>query len=220
MNNANTQRRRLLNRLLFGTLVSGAVLLPGTTGYISQFTQLRADETESTAPLNVNVDATNGATLSVEDSATGLTGPSGGASVSTSEKISIKGGAQGVVGVLDETSNKADAVVGAVDLTLGEKGSIVVGDMSATTEKGVLTVVGAADAKDGSTLTVASGANLAVGAGGLLEIGGDKGAGSVVLEAGSQLFNVGTSTKDETRGVVVGKLGTLTVGSKDKKTTG
>ena len=219
MNNANAQRRRLLNRLLFGTLVSGAVLLPGT-GYISQFTQLRADETESTAPLNANVDATNGATLSVEDSATGLTGPSGGASVSTSEKISIKGGAQGVVGVLDETSNKADAVVGAVDLTLGEKGSIVVGDMSATTEKGILTVVGPADAKTGSTLTVASGANLAVGAGGLLEIGGEKGTGSVVLEAGAQLFNVGTSTKDETRGVVVGKLGTLTVGSKDKKTTG
>ncbi len=219
MTNANTQRRRLLNRLLFGTLVSGAVLLPGTTGYISQFTQLRADETESTAPLNANVDATNGATLDGEG-ATGLTGPNGGANVATSEKISIKGGAQGVVGVLDETSNKADAVVGAVDLTLGEKGSIVVGDMSATTEKGILTVVGAADAKTGSTLTVATGANLAVGAGGLLEIGGDKGTGSVVLEAGSQLFNVGTSTKDETRGVVVGKLGTLTVGSKDKKTTG
>lgn len=219
MNNANTQRRRLLNRLLFGTLVSGAVLLPGTTGYISQFTQLRADETESTAPLNVNVDATNGATLDGEG-ATGLTGANGAATVETSEKISIKGGAQGVVGVLDETSNKADAVVGAVDLTLGDKGSIVVGDMSATTEKGVLTVVGAADAKDGSTLTVASGANLAVGAGGLLEIGGDKGAGSVVLEAGSQLFNVGTSTDKLTRGVVVGKLGTLTVGSKDKKTTG
>ena len=127
MNNAKNQRRRLLNRLLFGTLVSSAVLLPGT-GYISQFTQLRADETESTAPLNANVDATNGATLSVEGSATGLTGPSGGASVSTSEKISVKGGAQGVVGVLDETSNKADAVVGAVDLTLGDKGSIVVGD--------------------------------------------------------------------------------------------
>ena len=219
MNNANTQRRRLLNRLLFGTLVSGAALLPGT-GYISQFTQLRADETEATAPLNANVDATNGATLSVEGSATGLTGPSGGASVSTSEKISVKGGAQGVVGVLDETSNKADAVVGAVDLTLGDKGSIVVGDMSATTEKGILTVVGAADAKTGSTLTVESGANLAVGAGGLLQIGGDKGTGSVVLEAGSQLFNVGVSGEKETRGVVVGKLGTLTVGSKDKKTTG
>ena len=219
MNNANTQRRRLLNRLLFGTLVSGAVLLPGT-GYISQFAQLRADETESTAPLNANVDATNGATLSVEDSATGLTGPNGGASVSTSEKISISGGAQGVVGVLDETSNKADAVVGAVDLTLGEGGSIVVGDMSATTEKGILTVLGVADEKTGSTLTVKSGANLAIGAGGLLEIGGDKGTGSVVLEAGSQLFNVGASTKDETRGVVVGKLGTLTIGSKDKKTTG
>ncbi len=219
MNNANTQRRRLLNRLLFGTLVSSAVLLPGT-GYISQFTQLRADETESTAPLNVNVDATNGTTLSVEDSATGLTGANGGASVSTSEKIAIKGGAQGVVGVLDETSNKADAVVGAVDLTLGEKGAIVVGDMSAASEKGTLTVVGPTDAKTGSTLTVESGANLAVGAGGLLEIGGEKGAGSVVLEAGSQLFNVGTSTKDETRGVVVGKLGTLTVGSKEKKTTG
>ena len=219
MTNANTQRRRLLNRLLFGTLVSGAVLLPGT-GYISQFAQLRADETESTAPLNANVDATNGATLSVEDSATGLTGANGGASVSTSEKISVKGGAQGVVGVLDETSNKADAVVGPVDLTLGEGGSIVVGDMSATTEKGILTVVGATDAKTGSTLTVKSGANLAIGAGGLLEIGGDKGTGSVVLEAGSQLFNVGTSTKDETRGVVVGKLGTLTIGSKDKKTTG
>ena len=219
MNNANAQRRRLLNRLLFGTLVSGAVLLPGS-GYISQFAQLRADETESSAPLNVNVDATNGATLSAEDSATGLTGPNGAASVSTSEKIAIKGGAQGVVGVLDETSNKADAVVGAVDLTLGEKGSIVVGDMSAASEKGILTVVGAADAKTGSTLTVASGANLAVGAGGLLEIGGETGTGSVVLEAGSQLFNVGTSTKDETRGVGVGKWGTLTVGSKDKKTTG
>ncbi|MBP3557799.1 MAG: autotransporter domain-containing protein [Thermoguttaceae bacterium] len=219
MKNANAQRRRLLNRLLFGTLVSSAVLLPGTTGYISQFAQVRADETESTAPLNVNVDATNGATLSGEG-ATGLTGANGGASVSTSEKISIKGGAQGVVGVLDETSNKADAVVGAVDLTLGDKGSIVVGDMSAASEKGILTVVGPADAKAGSTLTVASGANLAIGAGGLLEIGGEKGTGSVVLEAGSQLFNVGTSTKDETRGVVVGKLGTLTVGSKDKKTTG
>ncbi len=219
MNNANTQRRRLLNRLLFGTLVSGAVLLPGTTGYISQFTQLRADEAESSAPLNANVDATNGATLDGEG-AIGLTGPSGGASVSTSEKISIKGDAQGVVGVLDETSNKADAVVGAVDLTLGDKGAIVVGDMSAASEKGILTVVGAADAKDGSTLTVATGANLAVGAGGLLEIGGEKGTGSVVLEVGSQLFNVGTSTKDETRGVVVGKLGTLTVGSKNKKTTG
>lgn len=220
MNNANTQRRRLLNRLLFGTLVSGAVLLPGTAGYISQFAQLRADETESTAPLNVNVDATNGATLSVEDSATGLIGPNGGASVATSEKISVKGGAQGVVGVLDEASNKADAVVGAVDLTLGEGGSIVVGDMSSAAEKGILTVVGATDAKTGSTLTVKSDANLAIGAGGLLEIGGEKGTGSVVLEAGSQLFNVGTSTKDETRGVVVGKLGTLTVGSKDKKTTG
>lgn len=219
MNNAKNQRRRLLNRLLFGTLVSSAVLLPGT-GYISQFTQLRADETESTAPLNANVDATNGATLSVEGSATGLTGANGGASVSTTEKISIKGGAQGVVGVLDETSNKADAVVGAVDLTLGDKGSIVVGDMSATTEKGILTVVGAADAKTGSTLTVESGANLAIGAGGLLQIGGDKGTGSVVLEAGSQLFNVGVSGEKETRGVVVGKLGTLTVGSKDKKTTG
>ena len=219
MKNANAQRRRLLNRLLFGTLVSSAVLLPGTTGYISQFAQVRADETESTAPLNVNVDATNGATLSGEG-ATGLTGANGGASVSTSEKISIKGGAQGVVGVLDETSNKADAVVGAVDLTLGDKGSIVVGDMSAASEKGILTVVRPADAKAGSTLTVASGANLAIGAGGLLEIGGEKGTGSVVLEAGSQLFNVGTSTKDETRGVVVGKLGTLTVGSKDKKTTG
>ena len=219
MKNANAQRRRLLNRLLFGTLVSSAVLLPGTTGYISQFAQLRADETESTAPLNANVDATNGATLSVEG-ATGLTGANDGASVSTSEKISIKGGAQGVVGVLDETSNRADAVVGAVDLTLGDKGSIVVGDMSAASEKGILTVVGATDAKTGSTLTVATGANLAVGAGGLLEIGGEKGTGSVVLEAGSQLFNVGTSTKDETRGVVVGKLGTLTVGSKDKKTTG
>lgn len=219
MNNANTQRRRLLNRLLFGTLVSGAVLLPGTPGYISQFAQLRADETESTAPLNVNVDATNGATLDGEG-ATGLTGANGGASVATSEKIAIKGGAQGVVGVLDETSNSADAVVGAVDLTLGEKGSIVVGDMSATTEKGILTVVGAADAKTGSTLTVATGANLAIGAGGLLQIGGETGVGSLVLEAGSQLFNVGTSTEDETRGVVVGKLGTLTVGSKDKKTTG
>ncbi|MBR2005748.1 MAG: hypothetical protein IJ991_16390, partial [Thermoguttaceae bacterium] len=139
MNNANTQRRRLLNRLLFGTLVSGAVLLPGTTGYISQFAQLRADETESTAPLNANVDATNGATLDGEG-ATGLTGPNGGSNVATSEKISIKGGAQGVVGVLDETSNKADAVVGAVDLTLGEKGAIVVGDMSAASEKGILTV--------------------------------------------------------------------------------
>ena len=220
MNNANTQRRRLLNRILFGTLVSGAVLLPGTAGYISQFAQLRADETESTAPLNANVDATNGATLSVEGSATGLTGPNGGASVSTSEKISVKGGAQGVVGILDETSNKADAVVGAVDLTLGDKGSIVVGDMSATSEKGTLTVVGPADAKTGSTLTVESGANLAIGAGGLLQIGGDKGTGSVVLEAGSQLFNVGVSGEKETRGVVVGKLGTLTVGSKDKKTTG
>ena len=193
MKNANAQRRRLLNRLLFGTLVSSAVLLPGTTGYISQFAQVRADETESTAPLNVNVDATNGATLSGEG-ATGLTGANGGASVSTSEKISIKGGAQGVVGVLDETSNKADAVVGAVDLTLGDKGSIVVGDMSAASEKGILTVVRPADAKAGSTLTVASGANLAIGAGGLLEIGGEKGTGSVVLEAGSQLFNVGTST--------------------------
>lgn len=219
MNNANAQRRRLLNRLLFGTLVSGAVLLPGTAGYISQFAQLRADETESTAPPNVNVDATNGATLDGEG-ATGLTGANGGSSVSTSEKISIEGGAQGVVGVLDETANKADAVVGAVDLTLGEKGSIVVGNMSAASEKGILTVVGAADAKTGSTLTVATGANLAIGAGGLLEIGGETGVGSVVLEAGSQLFNVGTSTKDETRGLVVGKSGTLTVGSKDKKTTG
>lgn len=219
MKNANAQRRRLLNRLLFGTLVSSAVLFPGTPGYISQFAQLRADETEATAPPNVNVDATNGATLDGEG-ATGLTGANGGASVSTSEKIAIKGDAQGVVGVLDETSNKAEDVVGSVDLTLGEKGSIVVGDMSAASEKGKLTVVGAADAAIGSTLTVASGANLAVGAGGLLEIGGEKGAGSVVLEAGSQLFNVGASTKDETRGVVVGKAGTLTVGSKEKKTTG
>lgn len=218
MNNANAQRRRLLNRLLFGTLVSGAALLPGT-GYISQSAWIRADETESTAPLNVNVDATNGATLDGEG-ATGLTGANGAGSVATSEKIAIKGGAQGVVGVLDETSNSADAVVGAVDLTLGEKGTIVVGDMSATSEKGSLTVVGAADAKTGSTLTIESGANLAVGAGGLLEIGGEKGAGLVVLEAGSQLFNVGASTDKESRGVVVGKLGTLTVGSKEKKTTG
>ncbi len=220
MKNAKQQRRRLLNRLLFGTLVSSAVLLPGTTGYISQFAQLRADETEATAPLNANLDATNGATLSVEGAATGLTGANGGASVSTSEKISIEGGAQGVVGVLDETSNEADAVVGAVDLTLDENGSIVVGDMSAPSEKGILTVVGPADAETGSTLTIKSGANLAVGAGGLLEIGGETGTGSVVLEAGSQLFNVGASTEDETRGVVVGKSGSLTIGSKDAKTTG
>lgn len=208
--NKRNRAVRLLGRILFGALFSSALFFQNAGFVSSAF----ADETK-----NANADATAGIVLSTADSATGLTGPDGGKTVSTSGEIKIINGATAFVAVLDEESASSTDVLGGVSLTLNENGSIMIGDMESTTDLGDLSVAGFG-ANDPSTLTAKNGSTITIGTSGLLEIGGDSGSGSLVLENGSKLLNAGTSSSGLDRGVVVDKNGTLTVGSASAKTTG
>ncbi|MDO4587263.1 MAG: autotransporter outer membrane beta-barrel domain-containing protein [Planctomycetia bacterium] len=210
----NRKFRTLMNRIFFGSLLSGILLFQGT-GYITSNLFGATNE-------NQTVSSTEGLTVSDSNVNVGLVGENGATTVATSGAIIVNNGATAAVGVLDVDESDL-SITSGVELTLKENGTITVGSLE-DSQMGNLVIAGAG-IKDYSTVSTESSTNIVIGSGGLLNIGTDTAKGILNIAAGSQLLNNGNeSTIDDettrTNGINISANGELNIGSETSKTTG